>query len=150
MSLGAMKWRSDQNLSRYAEEYKSKYLQFDCEKNPQLGMIEAFLASLDETVRRKVWERENLPTTMLELFDVVIRLGDAREVGRSETPTGKKPFKRSFGGNKPKFAKRKWESKEDPERGSSGKLATPKGFVKRPKRVDAKDATKKVLRFKCR
>jgi hypothetical protein len=89
-----MKWRSDQNLSRYAEEYKSKYLQFDCEKNPQLGMMGAFLASLDETVRRKVWERENLPTTMLELLDVVIRLGDAREVVRSETPTGKKPFER--------------------------------------------------------
>ena len=86
---------------------------------------------------------------MLELLDVVIRLGDAREVVRSETPTGKKPFERYFGGNKLKFAKRKWESKEDPERGSSDKLATPKGFVKRPKRVDAKDATKKKLCFKC-
>jgi len=41
-SLGAIKWRSDQNLSRYVEEYKSKYLQFDCEKNPQLGMMGRF------------------------------------------------------------------------------------------------------------
>ena len=86
---------------------------------------------------------------MLELFDVVIRLGDAREVVRSETPTGKKPFERSFGGNKPKFVKRKWESKEDPEGGSSGNPATPEGSVKRPKRVDAKDETKKGLCFKC-
>lgn len=112
-------------------------------------MMRAFLASLDKSIRRKVWERENLPTTMLELLDVVIQLSDAREVGHSETLNGKKPFERSFGGNKPKFAKIMWESKEDPKGGSSGKPATPKIFVKRPKRVDAKDATKKDLCFKC-
>ena len=49
-SLGVMKWRSDQNLSRYAKEYKSKYLYYDCLKNPQLGMMGAFLASLDESI----------------------------------------------------------------------------------------------------
>ena len=136
-------------MSRYAEEYKSKYLQYDCEKNLQLSMMGAFLASLDESIRCKVWERENLPTTMLELLNVVIWLGNAREVGRSEALTGKKPFERFFGGNKPKFAKQKWEPKEDPEGGSSGKPATPKGFVKRPKRVDAKDVMKKGLCFTC-
>ena len=86
---------------------------------------------------------------MLELLDVVIRLGDAREVGRAETPAAKKPYERFPGGNKPKFPKRKWESKEDPE-GPSGKPTMRKAFVKRPKRVDAKDATKKGLCFKCR
>ena len=67
-----MKWWSEQNLFRYAEEYKAKFLQFDCEKNPGLGMMGSFLTSLDENIRRKVWERQRLPTTMLELFDVVI------------------------------------------------------------------------------
>lgn len=144
-----MKWRSDQNLLRYAEEYKAKYLQYDCEKNPQLGMMGVFLASLDESIRCKVWERENLSSTMMELFDIVIRLGDVREVGRSKTLSGKKPFERSFGSGKSKFAKRKWDTRDEPEGGSSGKLATPKSFIKRPKRVDAKDATKKGLCFKC-
>ena len=55
--LDAMKWRNDQNLLRYAEEYKAKYLQLDCENNPHLGMMGSFLASLDENIRRKVWER---------------------------------------------------------------------------------------------
>ena len=78
-ALGAMKWRSEQNLSRYAEEYKAKFLQFDCGKNPNLGMMGSFQASLDENICRKVWERERLPTTKLELLDVVIRLCDARK-----------------------------------------------------------------------
>ena len=34
-------------------------------------------------------------------------------------------------------------------RGSSGKPAIPKSFNKRPKRVDAKEPTKKRLCFKC-
>lgn len=42
------------NLSRYAKEYKSKYLQYDCKNNPQLGMIDTILASLDESIRREV------------------------------------------------------------------------------------------------
>ena len=81
-SLGAMKWKPDLSLARYAEEYKAKYLQYKSEENPQLGMMGAFMASLDETIRRKVWEREKLPETMLELLDTVIRLGEARELGR--------------------------------------------------------------------
>lgn len=85
---------------------------------------------------------------MQELLDVMIRLGGAREVGRAETPTGKEPYERSFGGNKLKFAKPKWESKEDPK-GSSGKPTMPKAFIKQPKQVDAKDATNNCLCFKC-
>ena len=148
-ALGAMKWRSYKNLSRYAEEYKAKYLQLDCEKNPQLGMMGSFLASLDENIRRKVWERENLPTTMMELLDVVIRLDDAREVSCPEIPNGKRPFEKSFGGGKHKFLKRKYEAKEEGEGGLVGKPTTPKGYVKRAKRVDPKDASKKGLCFKC-
>ena len=53
-ALGAMKWRNDLNLSRYAEEYKAKYLQFDFEKDLQLGMMGTFVASLDESIRCKV------------------------------------------------------------------------------------------------
>ena len=45
-----------------------------------------FFASLDESIRRKVSKRKNLPTTMMKLLDVVIRLGDAKEVG---SPSGK-------------------------------------------------------------
>lgn len=148
-ALGAMKWRSEQNLSRYAEEYKAKFLQLDCEKNPGLGMMGSFLASLDENIRRKVWERERLPTTMLELLDVVIRLGDAREVSRPEVTNGKRPFEKNFGSAKSKFPKRKYEPRDDGEGGSSGKPTTPKGFVKKAKRVDPKDASKKGLCFKC-
>ena len=98
-------WRSDQNLSRYAEEYKAKHLQLDCEKNPQLGMIGSFLASLDDNIRRKVWERENLPTTMIKLLEVVIRLGDAKNISRPEIPNGKRPFEKDFGSAKHKFPK---------------------------------------------
>ena len=105
MTLDAMKWRNNQNLSRYVEEYKAKYLQYDCEKNPQLDMMEAFLASLYESIRRKVWEKENLPTTMMELLDVVIRLSDAREVGCPNMPNGKRLFEKTFGGEKHKFPK---------------------------------------------
>ena len=112
-ALGAIKRRSEQNLSRYAEEYKAKFLQLDCEKNPGLGMMGSFLASLDENIRRKVWERERLPTMMLELLDVVIRLGDAREVSRPETANGKRPFEKSFGGGKSEFPKRKYEPRDD-------------------------------------
>ena len=81
-SLGAMKWKPDQSLARYAEEYKAEYLQYKCEENTQLGMKSAFLASLNETIRQKVWEREKLPETMLELLDTVICLGDVRELGK--------------------------------------------------------------------
>ena len=70
-------------------------------------MMGSFLASLDENIRRKVWERENLPTTMLELLDVVLRLGDARDVSRLETNSGKRPFAKRFGGANHKFSKRK-------------------------------------------
>lgn len=52
--------------------FKSKYLQFNCEKNLQLGIIGTFIASLDVSIRRKVWERESLPTKMIKLLDVVI------------------------------------------------------------------------------
>lgn len=106
-SLGATRWRGNQNLSQYAEEYKSKYLQYNCEENPQLGMMAAFLASLDVSIMRKVWKRKNLFTTMLELLDIVIILGDGREVEHAETSSGKKSYERTFRGNKPKFAKRK-------------------------------------------
>jgi hypothetical protein len=144
-----MRWRNDQNLSRYAEEYKAKYLQLDCEKNPQLGMMGLFLASLNENICLKLWERENLPTSMMKLLDVVIRLGDAREVSRPNVPNGKRPFEKSFGGSKYKFLKRKYEPKEESEGGSVGKPTTPKGYVKRAKWVDSKDASKKGLCFNC-
>ena len=80
---------------------------------------------------------------MMNLLDVVIRLGDVREVRRSYAPSGKKPFERSFRSTKPKFMKREWDTREESKGGSSGKPTTPKSFVKRPKRVDAKVATKK-------
>ena len=54
--LGAMKWKTDQSLARYVKEYKTKYLQYKCEENPQLGMMGLFLVSLNETIRRKVWK----------------------------------------------------------------------------------------------
>ena len=98
-------WGSDQNLSRYAEEYKAKYLQLDCENNLQLGMMGSFLASLDENIRRKVWERENLPATMIELLDLVIHLGDAKDVSRPDILNGKRSFEKAFRGGKHKFPK---------------------------------------------
>ena len=69
-SLGTMKWMNDQNLSRYAEDYKCKYLRFDYENSPRLGMMGMFFASLDESIWRKVWKRESLPTTMMKLLNV--------------------------------------------------------------------------------
>lgn len=105
-------WGNDQNLSRYAEEYKAKYLQLDCENNLQLGMMGSFLASLDENIRRKVWERKNLPTSMIKLLDVVIRLRDAKDISCPEIPNGKRPFEKNFGSRKHKFPKRKYKLKK--------------------------------------
>lgn len=34
LSLEAMKWKPDQSLARYGEEYKAKYLQYKCEEDP--------------------------------------------------------------------------------------------------------------------
>lgn len=70
---------------------------------------------------------------MIKLLDVVICLDVAREVGRPDTPSGKRPFEKSFGGGKHKFSKHKYEAKEEPEGGLSGKKITPKSFVKRAK-----------------
>lgn len=42
-----MKWRNDKNISRYAEEYKAKYLEFDWEKNLKLKIMGLFLVSPD-------------------------------------------------------------------------------------------------------
>lgn len=112
-------------------------------------MMGAFFASLHEPIRCKVWKRENLPTTMLELLDIGISLGDAREVGCSETQNGKTYYEMSFRVNKPKFAKWKWELTKNPEGNFNGKLATPKKFVKRHKWVDTKDAIKIGLCFQC-
>ena len=44
---------------------------------------------------------------MMELLDVVIRLSDAREVGRSDNQSEKNYFESSFRSGKCKFAKRK-------------------------------------------
>ena len=126
--LGAMKWRSHQTLLQYAKEYKSKYIQFNCEKNPQLGMTGTFLASLEESIRRKVWELESLPTTTIKLLDVVIRLGDAREVERFDIRGGKKPSEWFFGVINPNTGNER-EIREDPEERLSSKLATLKSFV---------------------
>ena len=112
-------------------------------------MIDSFLASLDENIRRKVWKRENLPTTTMKLLDLVIRLGDAKEVSRPKIPNGKRSFEKAFGGGKHKFPKRQFESKEEGEGGSVGKPTTSKSYVKWAKPVDPKDATKKILYFKC-
>jgi hypothetical protein len=40
---------------------------------------------------------------MMKLLDVVIRLGDAREVSRPEIPNGKRPFEKSFGSGNTNF-----------------------------------------------
>lgn len=148
-ALGAMKWRNDQNLSCYAEDYKAKYLQLDCEKNPQLGLMGSFLTGLDENIRRKVWERETLHTTMMELLNLVNWLGDAQEISLPDIPNSKRSFEKAFGVGKHKFPKRRFESKDEGEGGSVGKPTTPKSYVKRAKQVDPKDATKKGLCFKC-
>ena len=95
-ALGVMKWRNEQNLSRYAEEYKAKYLQLDCEKNPQLKMMGSFLATLNENIRRKVWERKNLSATIMKLLDLVIHLGKVREVSRPIILNGKRSSKKAF------------------------------------------------------
>lgn len=151
-NLGAMKWKGD-NLARYPEEYKSKYLQYKCEENPGLGMMGAFLASLDETIRRKVWEREKLPETMMELFDVVIRLGDAREVGFQENPLQKpKGFEKNFQtqGGGPKFKnKRRFENKGFGGGNTSNEGSKPKFPNKKSKRVNLQEAQDKNLCFKC-
>lgn len=70
-------------------------------------------AFLDETIRHKVWERENLPTVMMKLLDVVIRLRDALELGCNETSSAKRPSEKHFRGGKHKFLKRKFEAKEE-------------------------------------
>ena len=62
-------------------------------------MMGAFLASLDKTIRRKVWEHEELPEIMMELLDTVIRLGDARELGRQSQQAGNKTSEKMFVGS---------------------------------------------------
>ena len=86
-----MKWHNDQIFLKYIKEYKAKYLQFDCEKNPRLDMIGAFLTRLHESFWCKLWKRENHPTTMMELLDVMIRLGNARKIGRVGRGLSKRP-----------------------------------------------------------
>ena len=61
----------------------------------------------------------------------------------------KRLFEKNFGGGKHKFPKRKYELRDDGEGGSVGKPTTPKGFVKRAKRVDPKEVSKKGVCFKC-
>lgn len=73
-------------------------------------MMGVFFDSLDESIRRKGSKRESFPTIIMELLDVVIRVGNAQEVGRSDTLSGKKHFGRYFGSNKFKLAKRKWKT----------------------------------------
>ena len=58
-------------------------------------------------------------------------------------------LRRVSGGRKQKFLKRKYERKEEGEGGSVGKPTKPKGYVKRAKRIDLKDASRKGLCFKC-
>ena len=86
---------------------------------------------------------------MMELLDLVIRLVDAREVSRPDIPNGKRSLEKAFGAGKHKFSKRRFESKDEGEGISVGKPTIPKSYVKRAKRVDPKDATKKGLCFKC-
>jgi hypothetical protein len=66
---------------------------------------------------------------MMELLDVVIRLGNAREVSRPKIPNGKRPFKKSFGDGKNKLSKRKYEPNEKDEGESVGKPTTLEGYV---------------------
>lgn len=54
-------------------------------------MIGIFLASLNGSIRCKVWKQENLPSIMIEMLYVMIRLWDDIEVGRSDIPSGKRP-----------------------------------------------------------
>lgn len=69
-------------MAAFAEEDKAKYLQYRCEENRGLTNMVNFLVALDDHIRREVWEREVFSTNMMELYDAVIRLGDAKEVGR--------------------------------------------------------------------
>lgn len=81
----------------------------------------AFLASPCEFVRRKVWEQENLPIAIMELLDIVMRLGDAIELGHHINPDAKHPFEKSFGRRKNKFPTKKGRAKEDAENGLGSK-----------------------------
>lgn len=84
---------------------------------------------------------------MMELFDVMIRLGDAREMSFHDTLSGKRSFEKTFGSNKDKFPKRKYKAIEEPDERCSDKPITPQSEVKRPTWVEAEDATKKKLCF---
>lgn len=92
-----MKCKSEQNFSSYAKEYKSKYLQYNCEKNLQLDMKGAFFASLDETISFKMCEWENLPMTMIRLLDNVICLDNMWKLARLETLSTKRLFGKKLG-----------------------------------------------------
>lgn len=46
-------------------------------------MMDVFLVNLDESIRRKVWERKNLPMTMMKLLDLVVCLDEVGEVGQN-------------------------------------------------------------------
>jgi hypothetical protein len=146
LSLGAMRWRFDQNLLRYAQEYKSRYLQYGCKKNPQLGLMGAILATLNKNVCRKVWEREALPPTILELLDLVIRLGDVCEYARPNESQGEK---KTFNSHFKLKAKYNFCARQPADVTESFKSHLELN-QKRTKRVDVKEAQKNNLCFKCR
>lgn len=75
-------------------------------------MIQIFVVSLDKTIRRKVWELETLPTTMMKLLDIVIHLGDAQEFGQLKIPNIKMSFGKKFKDMKHKFHKPKYVAKK--------------------------------------
>lgn len=103
----------------------------------------------NESIRRKVFEREHLFATMMNLLDVKILLGFARDLDHPDTPSAKMSFKKNFGGRKRKFSKHNFEIKYEVEDGIGSKPITPKSQVMWPKRIDAKEATKKIICFKC-
>jgi hypothetical protein len=74
-------------------------------------MMSAFLATLTEDFRRKMWKQEKLLTTMLEFSNIIIHLGNACDLGElSNPPKEKPPFEQSHKKVK-QFKPKPWENK---------------------------------------
>lgn len=87
-----------------------------------------------------MWERDKLSKMMLELLNIVICLGDARDLSEQDNQRGNKTLETAFGSNaggshKGNFLKRKFEAKANQEdRGSKA------SFKKKAGQVDLKVA----------
>lgn len=74
--------------------------------------------------------RKNLPTAMMELVDVIIHLGDARELGWNDILSMKRLFQKHFRGGKHKSSKHKSEAKENARGEINSRSQTPNNSFK--------------------